>query len=96
EPPAFALPRLDFPPFDGTNVVSWVRRVEKYFEVINVEEVRKVKFDAIYFTEDAEVWFYGHLERQEVNYWPELREVVLARFDDAFQKSIVGELHRLT
>ncbi|GAB2275602.1 hypothetical protein Dimus_039139 [Dionaea muscipula] len=36
EHPRNHYPRLDFPPFDGANPRSWIRKTERYFSLMNV------------------------------------------------------------
>ncbi|GAB2265637.1 hypothetical protein Dimus_037841 [Dionaea muscipula] len=84
EPPLqqhhYHLPKLDFPSFDGTEMKSWIRRTERYFSIMGMEEWRKVEMAAMYLTGKAEVWLYGAMVREELRTWEEFKEAVALRF----------------
>ncbi|GAB2292378.1 hypothetical protein Dimus_038200 [Dionaea muscipula] len=91
----FHLPKLDFLTFDGTEVRSWIRRAERYFSIMGIDEWRRVKMAAMYLIGKAEIWLYGAMARDELRTWDEFKEAVATRFDGDRQKDVVEEFNRL-
>ncbi|XBH81973.1 hypothetical protein VPH35_107448 [Triticum aestivum] len=52
----WALPKVDFPPFDGDNPQFWRTRCEKYFEVYGVQQELWVRLATLHFTGNAARW----------------------------------------
>ncbi|KAJ4745876.1 polyprotein [Rhynchospora pubera] len=53
------LPRLDFPSFDGSDVLTWEEDCDFYFEVFQTPEVYKTRMATSHFTGDASEWYRG-------------------------------------
>ncbi|GAB2300501.1 hypothetical protein Dimus_038618 [Dionaea muscipula] len=91
----YHLPKLDFPNFDGAEVRSWIRRAERYFSIMGIDEWRRVEMTAMYLTGKAEIWLYGAMARDELRTWDEFKEAMATRFDGDSNKDVVEEFNRL-
>lgn len=49
-------PKMDFPRFDGTDPVGWIRQCNKYFQMSAAPEEYKLSLAQLYITGDADVW----------------------------------------
>jgi hypothetical protein len=49
-------PRMDFPRFDGTDPVGWIRQCNKYFQMAGAPEEFKVSLSQLYIVGRADVW----------------------------------------
>jgi len=47
-------PKLSFPDFDGSDVDGWIRKAEKYFELVRVPNEDRVQIDVLYIKGKAE------------------------------------------
>ncbi|KAJ4802668.1 polyprotein [Rhynchospora pubera] len=74
------LPKLDFPSFDGTDILTWVEDSEFYFEVFQTPEVYKTRLAITHFHGDARDWYRGFLQNKPDPPWPVLVDEVKARF----------------
>ncbi|GAB2268888.1 hypothetical protein Dimus_038738 [Dionaea muscipula] len=71
EHPRHHYPRLDFPPFDGANPRSWVRKAERYFSLMSVAWDKRVEYAVMSLMGRAENWFYGYSETRRRIDWEE-------------------------
>ena len=51
------MPKVELTNFDGTNLITGVRKCEKYFHVVPVEQ--KIYLTSLYPREKANIWFQG-------------------------------------
>ena len=49
--------KLDFPRFDGTNVLHWIFQSEQFFELYQVPEDQKVVVAGVHFEPNVLPWF---------------------------------------
>lgn len=52
-------PKLSFPEFDGSDPDGWIRKAEKYYELVGVPNEDKVKIVVLYISGKAEYWWRG-------------------------------------
>jgi hypothetical protein len=52
-------PKLNFPEFSGEDVEGWIRKAEKYFELIGVPNEDRVQIAIMYISGKAEFWWRG-------------------------------------
>lgn len=52
-------PKLNFPEFSGLYPDGWIRRAEKYFELVSVPNEDRVKIAVLYLTARADTWWRG-------------------------------------
>ncbi|KAJ4780790.1 polyprotein [Rhynchospora pubera] len=74
------LPKLDFPSFNGTEILTWVEDSEFYFEVFQIPEIYKTRLAITHFQGDARSWYRGFIINKPDPPWPVLVEEVKARF----------------
>ncbi|KAG8391208.1 hypothetical protein BUALT_Bualt01G0163900 [Buddleja alternifolia] len=96
-PPQFSsLPRIEFPSFDGDNPRAWVRRFQRYFQVITtIPEEHKVTLVSIHLEGKAELWFQSFVEGQESISWSQFLVAILDHFDDIDPELMIGEFNKL-
>lgn len=54
--------RLKFPEFTGENPLSWIRKANRFFQIMPMGEVAKVYHSGYYMTEVADVWYMEYVE----------------------------------
>ncbi|KAJ1694535.1 hypothetical protein LUZ63_011233 [Rhynchospora breviuscula] len=74
------LPRMDFPSFDGSDVLTWEEDCEFYFEVFQTPEVYRTRLATTHFTGDAREWYRGFKMDNPHPPWLLLLEEVKSRF----------------
>jgi hypothetical protein len=52
-------PKLAFPEFEGTDPDGWIRKAEKFFELVVVPSEDKVKIAVMYWKGKADYWWRG-------------------------------------
>ncbi|KAG8376035.1 hypothetical protein BUALT_Bualt09G0021800 [Buddleja alternifolia] len=74
------FPRVEFPPFDGDNPRAWIRRTQRYFQVItNIPEEQKVTLASIHLEGKAEMWFPSYMEGKDTITWSQFLLALLER-----------------
>ncbi|WVZ83699.1 hypothetical protein U9M48_030820 [Paspalum notatum var. saurae] len=53
-------PKLTFPEFEGEDPAGWIRKSEKYFEMVGVPNEERVSVAIIYIKGRAEYWWRGY------------------------------------
>ena len=76
----WALPRLDFSPFDGENPQFWKTRCEKYFAVYGVQPDLWVRVATLYFSGTAARWLQVQEEHNTHFTWETLCAALCAKF----------------
>lgn len=51
--------RLKFPEFNDENPQSWIRKVNRFSQIISMGEIAKVYHSGYYMVDVAGVWVYG-------------------------------------
>ncbi|KAJ4745598.1 polyprotein [Rhynchospora pubera] len=74
------LPRLDFPSFDGSDVLTWEEDCDFYFDVFQTPEIYKTRMVVTHFTGDARDWYRGFKQTNPHPPWPILVEETKSRF----------------
>jgi hypothetical protein len=73
---------MDFPHFDGNNLVGWICQCEKYYQMAGAPEEYKVHLPQLYFVSQADVWLRrSGLLKQQLS-WTQFNEEVTHRFLD--------------
>ncbi|KAL0376670.1 UNVERIFIED_CONTAM: hypothetical protein Scaly_0784600 [Sesamum calycinum] len=90
-----AIHRMEFPLFNGEEARIWVRRCNRYFQMIPIPEEQKVPLASVYMQGRAELWYQGHVEKRGVPTWSELTIIVLERFEDLDHERVVSEFNML-
>ncbi|KAL0446471.1 UNVERIFIED_CONTAM: hypothetical protein Slati_1775000 [Sesamum latifolium] len=90
-----AIHRMEFPLFNGEEARTWIRRCNRYFQMIPIPEDQKVPPASVYMQGRAELWFPGHLEKSGMPSWSELTLIILRRFEDLDYERVVTEFNML-
>ncbi|KAL0420984.1 UNVERIFIED_CONTAM: Retrovirus-related Pol polyprotein from transposon.6 [Sesamum latifolium] len=85
-----AIHRMEFPLFNGEEARTWIRRCNRYFQVIPIPEEQKVPLASVYMQGKAELWFQGHLEKSGMPSWSELTIIILRKFISGLKEEIKG------
>lgn len=73
-------PRMDFPKFDGTDPVGWIRQSNKFFQMAGAPEEYKVSLAQLHIVGEADVWLRrSGLLKQKLT-WNEFGEQIVHRF----------------
>ncbi|KAJ1692442.1 hypothetical protein LUZ63_009140 [Rhynchospora breviuscula] len=75
-----SLPRLDFPTFDGCDVVTWEEDCDFYFDVYQTPEIYKTRLATSHFCGDAREWYRGFKLNNPHPPWSILVEELKASF----------------
>ncbi|KAL0427958.1 UNVERIFIED_CONTAM: hypothetical protein Slati_2970600 [Sesamum latifolium] len=87
--------RMDFHVFNGEEARTWIRRCNRYFQMIPIPEEHKVSLASVYMQGRAERWFQGHLEKRGMPSWSEPVIIILRRFEDLNYERVVSEFNML-
>ena len=82
KPPMPFTPRIEFPPFHGSNPRSWVKKCSKYFCLCKTPPGQKAEIASLYMSGKAELWFNGYAMSRSQMVWEEFVVDVCARFRD--------------
>ncbi|KAJ3701854.1 hypothetical protein LUZ61_005559 [Rhynchospora tenuis] len=74
------LPKLDFPSFNGSDVLTWEEDCEFYFDVFQTPEIYKTRMATTHFVGEARDWYRGFKLDKPHPPWPILVEEVKSRF----------------
>lgn len=70
-------PKLEFPRFVGEEHRAWIRRCNRYFQVVNtINEEQKLPIASIHLEGKAEMWFQGYLEGRPMPTWSQFIQAV--------------------
>jgi hypothetical protein len=90
-----STPKMSFPSFDGENPRLWEDRCELYFEIYNVHDALKPRFDALNFKGAAAAWLQTFELRGRVDTWERLYTAVCDRFDRNQYQLVMRQLDNL-
>lgn len=90
-----ALPKLDFPPFDGENPQFWKTKCEKYFDVYGVQTDLWVRVATLHFTGNAARWLQVHEKQGTVWSWESLCEMVVEKFGREHYQNLLRQFNTL-
>jgi hypothetical protein len=85
----WALPKLDFPQFDGENPQFWKTKCEKYFAVYTLQPELWVRVATLHFTGNAVRWLQVHEKQGTVWSWDSLCEMILEKFGREHYQSLL-------
>ncbi|XP_026428676.1 uncharacterized protein LOC113324580 [Papaver somniferum] len=89
------LPKLDVPHFDGINPIVWLHKNERYFQLNDIEEHKKVDIAAIYLEGKEEKWFLNFQVNRPRITWTDLARHLCARFENPIEEKFVGSFNKL-
>jgi hypothetical protein len=88
-------PKLNFPEFSGEDVEGWIRKAEKYFELIGVPNEDRVQIAIMYISGKAEFWWRGTGCNARTLPWHQFCRMASDRFNVISEYEIVGQFHNL-
>ncbi|XP_026410936.1 uncharacterized protein LOC113306183 [Papaver somniferum] len=89
------IPKLDFPRFNEENPRGWIQKSERYFQLNDIEEHRKVDIAAIYLEGKAEKWCLNFQVNRNKITWQDLSTHLCARFENPVEENFVGSFNKL-
>ncbi|KAK8931221.1 hypothetical protein KSP39_PZI016563 [Platanthera zijinensis] len=104
-PPAFArhqhahrLPRIDFPRFNGDNLLDWIYCCDRYFDVEETPDNLKVRLASIHLDGKALQWHQVYVKNRltcQPPAWEEYLQALRARFGGHIADEPMAEIKRL-
>jgi len=88
-------PKLSFPQFDGTDPDGWIRKAEKFFELLVVPTEDKVKIVVMYMNGKVEYWWRGTGGNPSTLPWHHFCRMLEDRFLEISTAEIIGQVHNL-
>jgi hypothetical protein len=88
-------PKLNFPEFSGEDVEGWIRKAEKYFELVGVPTEDRVQIAIMYISGKAEYWWRGTRCNASTLPWHHFCRMAGDRFNTISEYEIVGQFHNL-
>ena len=88
-------PKLTFPEFAGEDTDGWIRKAEKYFELVGVPTEDRVKIAVLYITGKAEFWWRGTGCNANTLPWHHFCRMVTDRFNLVSEYEVIGQFHNL-
>jgi hypothetical protein len=88
-------PKLSFPEFNGNDPDSWIRRAEKYFEMVGVPNEERAKVYVLYISGRAENWWRSSGCNANTLPWHQLCRLLGDRFNEVSTSEVIGQFHNL-
>lgn len=87
--------RLDFPTFDGTNHVGWIRQSEKFFQMAGTPTKYKVNLAQMHIVGKADVWLIRSNNLKKKPSWDQLCTDLLQRFSASSSYDLTDRFNSL-
>jgi len=68
--------------FDGKDLVNWILKMEKYFDLHGVPLLQKVCIASSYLEPDQFLWYKGLCSRKQLVTWSIFTEEIIAHYED--------------
>uniref|UniRef100_A0A0A9AN26 Retrotransposon gag domain-containing protein n=1 Tax=Arundo donax TaxID=35708 RepID=A0A0A9AN26_ARUDO len=92
---SIARPKLDFPHFNGSNPVGWLRMCEKYFDLAAVPPGMWVPLATLHCIDKADHWWRSlRLHPAEIT-WYKFGSLITSRFSSVSMYELVENFHLL-
>jgi len=88
-------PKLSFPEFDGLDPDGWIRKAEKYFELVRVPNEGRVQIVVMYIKGKAEFWWRGTGCTDAQLPWHQFCGMISERFNEISIYDAIGQFHNL-
>ncbi|KAG8364002.1 hypothetical protein BUALT_Bualt19G0081000 [Buddleja alternifolia] len=77
------FPKVEFPHFHGDNPTTWIKKCNRYFQVVStITDDQKVPLASIHLERKAELWFQSFIEGRDLPTWSQFATAILERFDE--------------
>ena len=83
-------PKLSFPEFEGLDLDGWIRKAEKFFELVAVPSEDKVKIAVMYMKGKADYWWRGTGCNPSTLPWHHFCRMLEDRFLEISTAEIIG------
>nr|XP_027122333.1 uncharacterized protein LOC113739303 [Coffea arabica] len=90
-----AIPRMEFPVFDGGNPREWIRKSQKYFHTFHIPDSQKMDMVEIFLEGKADIWYQGFKISRGVTNWENFTAELIKRFGNVKQLDPVEEFSKL-
>jgi hypothetical protein len=87
-------PKLSFPEFNGTDADGWIRKAEKYYELVGVPNEQRVQIAVLYLEGKVEYWWRGTSCNPQTLLWHHFYRMVSDKFNQISEYDIIGQLHQ--
>lgn len=87
--------RLKFPEFNGENPQGWIRKANRFFQIMPMGEAAKVYHSGYYMLGVADVWYMEYVEGKEGIQWEEFCQMLMSRFLRPGKEDVVIEFTKL-
>ncbi|KAI4303338.1 hypothetical protein MLD38_038983 [Melastoma candidum] len=94
----FAMPKVDFPEFDESDLEDWLYKCQRFFELEHVPEDKKVKLASLYLYGSALQWHYSYVKnrmRDMALEWEEYALALNSRFGKEVFEDPMGKMNNL-
>ena len=88
-------PKLHFPEFTGEDCDGWIRKAEKYFELVGIPNEDRVRIAVLYVSGKAEYWWRGTGCNANTLPLHHFCRMVGDRFNQVSKYEIIGQFHNL-
>src|SRR3984885_6502088 len=76
------IPKIDMRKFDGKDPVTWILRMEQFFDLNNVQNTQKVRIATLYLEPNQFVWYQWLCSRKQFITWAIFMEELIAHYED--------------
>lgn len=88
-------PKMEFPKFDGTDPVGWIRQCNKYFQMSAAPEEYKVSLAQLYMVGEADVWLRrSGIAKKQLN-WSQFGKEIIKRFSNQSSYDLTEKFNTL-
>ncbi|GJZ90056.1 ty3-gypsy retrotransposon protein [Tanacetum coccineum] len=74
------LPKLEIPPFSGSNTLGWLFQIERFFAFHRTPDAQKLDVASFYMTGDALQWYSWMHSKSQLSTWDKFASDLALRF----------------
>ncbi|KAL4309278.1 hypothetical protein GQ457_01G012100 [Hibiscus cannabinus] len=89
-------PKIELPMFEGSNPRGWIKKCQKYFALLEIQEEHKMDLASMHLEGRAETWFDGYIMQKHRITWHEFTADLCHRFSDRTYRDVIEEFNKLT
>lgn len=87
--------RVDFPRFEGIDVLQWIYKAEQYFEYYRIDEEERLQLDVIYFDRPVVPWYQMLKKSGILTSWTTLVKALEQAYGPSVYESLAYALFKL-
>nr|KYP34631.1 hypothetical protein KK1_044394 [Cajanus cajan] len=88
--------KLDFPRFDGIDVLHWIFKAEQFFDYYNTSETQRFTITAVHMDKEVVPWFQMIMKTQPFQSWKEFTQALEIEFGPSSYECPRSTLFKLT